>query len=151
MFDNQRKALAVSRTPWLGLEGARNLSDGESFIFLDLDLTGESLAIFLSLGPGLETLAQLPVTIDVASTTWGTVLSPCDERRLPCGSELTDAVVASTVNISWTEAKFNGVAEAAVPNDVVPLYLELRRIDGTGPRTAGGVFFLTETNLNGDA
>ena len=151
MFDKQRDALAVSKTPWLGLEGARNLSDGEAFDFPGQDLTGEALSVFLSLGPGRATLATLPVSIAVASTTWGALLTPCKlERLLPCDKELTDAVTVSTVDVSWAAASFTNVPEAAIPNDVVPLYLELRRTDGTGPRIAGGVFYLTETNLNGD-
>ena len=150
MFDNQRNALSISKTPWLGIEGARNLSDGEAFDFLDQDLTGEALSVFLSLAPGRATIATLPVNIAVAVTDWATVLS-CDSKRyLPCDKELTDAVTVSTVDVSWAAANFTNVPEAAIPNDVVPLYLELRRTDGTGPRIAGGVFYLTETNLNGD-
>ena len=150
MFDSQRNALAVSRTPWLGMEGARNLSDGDAFEFLEQDYVGEDLSVFLSLAPGRVTLATLPVDIAVSNTTWGEILA-CDRQRLlPCDQELTDAVVVSTLNVSWTEAHFTNVPEADTPNDVVPLYLELRRTDGTGPRIAGGVFYLTETNKNGD-
>ena len=150
MFDNQRSALEVSKTPWLGLEGARNLGDGEAFEFLGVDMTGEELSMFLSLAPGRAALATLPVSIATASTDWGTVLS-CDLKRLlPCDKTLTDAVVVSTVNVTWGVTSFANVPEAATPNDVVPMYLELRRTDGTGPRIAGGVFYLTETNLNGD-
>lgn len=151
MFDNQRNALAISKTPWLGIEGARNLSDGEAFEFLEQDYTNEALSVFLSLAPGRATLATLPVSVVVTSTTWDDILA-CDQKRaLPCDQELTDAVVVSTLNVSWTEVNFTNVPEAAIPNDVVPLYLELRRTDGTGPRIAGGVFYLTETNKNGDA
>lgn len=150
MFDSQRKALEISKTPWLGIEGARNLSDGETFDFLEQDLTGEALSVFLSLAPGRQVIATLPVTIAVASTTWGDILS-CDRKRyLPCDKELTDAVTVSTVSITWAAANFTNVPEATIPNDVVTLYLELRRTNGTGPRIAGGVFYLTETNLNGD-
>ena len=150
MFDSQRNALAVSGTPWLSMEGARNLSDGQSFQFFDLDLTGENLAVFFSLAPGRATIGQADAIITVASTDWATALTPCHERKLPCGSELTDAVVVSTVDVAWAAPSFASVPEADIPNDVVPLYLELRRVDGTGPRIAGGVFYLTETNLNGD-
>ena len=150
MFDSQRNALAISRTPWLGLEGARNLSDGEALEFLEQDYTNETLSVFLSLAPGRATLATLPVSIVVTNTTWADALA-CDQKRaLPCDQELTDAVVVSTLNIYWAEANFTNVPEAAIPNEVVPLYLELRRTDGTGPRLAGGVFYLTETNKNGD-
>jgi len=150
MFESQRNALAISGTPWLGMEGARNLSDGEAFEFLEQDLTGELLSVFLSLGPGRETLATLPVSIAVSSTTWAEALKCGYERLLPCGQELTDAVTVSTINVSWAVANFTNVPEAVIPNDVVPMYLELRRTNGTGPRIAGGVFYLTETNLNGD-
>ena len=151
MFDSQRNALAVSGTPWLSMEGGRNLSDGDAFDFVEQDYTAEDLSVFISLAPGRATLATLPVAISVASTTWAALLNPCNlERLLPCDKELTDAVVVSTVNVSWAEANFTDVPEAATPNDVAPLYLELRRTDGTGPRLAGGVFYLTETNKNGD-
>lgn len=151
MFDSQRTALAVSRTPWLAMEGARNLSDGQAFQFFDLDLAGEDLAVFFSLAPGRAVIGQATAIISVAATDWGTALTPCNRHKLPCGSELTDAVNVSTVDVAWAASSFANVPEASVPNDVVPLYLELRRTDGTGPRIAGGVFYLTETNLNGDA
>ena len=75
MFNSQRNALAVSGTPWLGIEGARNLTDGEAFDFLDQDLTGELLSVFLSLGPGRETIATLPVSVTINNTTWSEALN----------------------------------------------------------------------------
>lgn len=150
MFDSQRNALAISKTPWIGVEGARNLSDGEAFEFVDQDFTNENLSMFLSAGPGRVVLTTLPVSVAVTATDWETVLS-CDSKRfLPCDSSLTDAVTVSTLNVSWAASNFTSVPEADIPNDVLPLYLEIRRTDGTGPRIAGGVFYLTETNLNGD-
>jgi len=150
MFDRHRNALAVGGTPWLGLEGGRNLADGQAFEFLGLDLSGENLSVFFSLAPGRAVLTQNDVTITTTTLTWAEALTKCNERRKPCDVELTDTVVVSTVNISWTATTFTNIPEANVPNDVVPLYLELRRTDDTGPRIAGGVFYLTETNLNGD-
>lgn len=149
MFDNHRKAIQLSGTPYVTMEVSRGYSDGESIELVDMDLTDELLEICIAEGPDTPSILTLNVAVSVTDRTWQDYKDECVEPRyFPCNFDLTDVVKSSTVLISWQSTNLTGLPRADDLGEPVNLYFEIRRRDGTGPRFVAGDLILTES-ING--
>ena len=150
LFDKHRRAIELSGTLYLTpIEAGRGYADGETIPIPDTDISGETLEAVVALGPGYPALATMDVSIDTETHTWAYYRDVmCVPLNLfPCGIDFEQEIVTSLLTISWTEANLSDLPAASGESkgEPVNLYMEIRRVDGSGPRFAAGDFILTES------
>ncbi len=150
----QLNALAGALVPTLSIHASRGHSDNHPFTWLNRDLSGEELACFVSLAPGVRYFAELPIAIETSTIEWGALaeaphcISTISDY-LPCGVELSDDVDIASCVISWSHDSFRSFDRSERAGQPLELYFEIRRKDQTGPLLAAGKFTLIESNKNG--
>lgn len=147
MFEKHKSAIKLSGTPYITpIEAGRGYADGETIPIPEVDWSSENLEAVIALAPDQTVLKTLTVTTTSEQRTWRYYIE--DEclplNFLPCGVSLDDTITVTLLTIGW-DGDFTNVPKATVSGEPITLYLEVRRVSGSGPRFAAGDFVLTES------